>query len=159
LQFNRIVGFQFRIFMYLDSVQIKACDWSQASRRCPRRVPANSKPNQLVPVQPSGRTFESVRAPCNVVHIMMKTSWRHSNTVHTLGQSLLNTKLDLRSRHWLGSLCKPSGRRGNTSGRCPVFQNIPVFRSNATRSYSEDRPNARSSRPDVDLIKIELCCF
>jgi hypothetical protein len=30
----------------------------------------------------------------------------------------------------LGSLCKPSGRRGNMSGRCPVVQNIPEFCSN-----------------------------
>jgi len=59
----------------------------------------------------------------------------------------------------LGSLCKPSGRRGNTSGRCPAFQNIPVFHSNVERSYSEDRPDARPSRPDVDLIRIELLCF
>jgi hypothetical protein len=39
------------------------------------------------------------------------------------------------------------------------FQNIPVFRLNATKSYSEDCPDARSRRPNVDLIKIELRCF
>jgi hypothetical protein len=44
-------------------------------------------------------------------------------------------------------------------GRCPAFQNIPVFRSNAENSYSEDRLEARPSRLDVDLIKIELPCF
>jgi hypothetical protein len=145
--------------MYSDSIQIKACDWSQASKRCPWRVLANSKPNQLVPVQPFGRAFEGVRTPRSVLQITMKTSGRQSNTVRTLGQSLFNTKFDFRSRHWLGSLCKPSGQSGNTSGHCPSFQNIPVFHSNATRSYSEDRPNTRSSRPDVDLIMIELCCF
>jgi hypothetical protein len=59
----------------------------------------------------------------------------------------------------LGSLCKPFRRRGNTSKRCPVFQNILVFCSNAEMSYSEDGPNTRSSRPDVDLIRIELRCF
>jgi hypothetical protein len=30
-----MVGSQFRVFMYSNGVQIKACDWSQASRRCP----------------------------------------------------------------------------------------------------------------------------
>jgi hypothetical protein len=59
----------------------------------------------------------------------------------------------------LRSLCKPSEGRGNTSGRCLAFQNIPVFRSNPTRSYNEDLLEARSSRPDVDLIKIELRCL
>jgi hypothetical protein len=48
---------------------------------------------------------------------------------------------------------------GNMSGLCPAFQNIPVFRLNAERSYSEDRPDAWPSCPDVDLIRIELCCF
>jgi hypothetical protein len=96
----------------------------------------NSKPNQPVPVQPSRRAFEGVRTPRSVLQITRKTSGHQSNTVLTLGQSLFNT-----------------------SGCCPAFQNILVFRSNATRSYSEDRPDARSSHPDVDLIKIELCCF
>jgi hypothetical protein len=27
------------------------------------------------------------------------------------------------------------------------------------KDFSEDRPDARSSRSDVNLIKIELCCF
>jgi len=25
--------------------------------------------------------------------------------------------------------------------------------------FSEDRPDTQSNRPDVNLIKIELCCF
>jgi hypothetical protein len=59
----------------------------------------------------------------------------------------------------LGTLCKLSGRRGNMSGRCPTFQNIPVFCSKAGMSYSEDRSNARPSHPDMNLIKIKLRCF
>jgi hypothetical protein len=27
------------------------------------------------------------------------------------------------------------------------------------KDFNEDRTDARSSRPDVNLIKIELCCF
>jgi hypothetical protein len=88
-----------------------------------------------------------------------KTSERQSNTIRTLGQSSFNTELDLRSRHCLGSLCKSSGQRGNMSGCCPAIQNIPVFRSNAERSYSKDRPDALPSRSDMDLIRIELRCF
>jgi hypothetical protein len=128
-----MVGFQFRIFVYSDTIQIKESNWSQASRRCPWRVLAKSKTKESVPVQLSGRAFKGVRTPSSVLQITMKTSGRQSNTVRVLGESWFNTELDFRSRHSLGSLCKPSGRRGNTSRRCPVFQNIPEFRSNAER--------------------------
>jgi hypothetical protein len=36
------------------------------------------------------------------------------------------TELDF-NRHYLGSLCKTSRRRSNTSRRCPTFQNILDF--------------------------------
>jgi len=121
-----MVGFQFRIFMYSDNDQIKESNWLQASRRCPWRVLAKSKTKQSVPMKPSGRAFEGVEMPHSVLQITMKMSERQSNTVRTLGQSWFNTELDFRSRHCLGSLCKPSGW-------CPVFQNIPKFYSNAER--------------------------
>jgi hypothetical protein len=44
----------------------KACDRSQASRRCLGRFHTNSKPNQPVLVQSSGRAFEGVRMPRSV---------------------------------------------------------------------------------------------
>jgi hypothetical protein len=84
-------------------------------------------------MQPSGRGFEGVRTLLSVQQITMKTSRHQSNTVWTPGQSVFNKELDFRSRHYLGSLCKPSGRHANTSGRYPVFQNIPEFHSNAER--------------------------
>jgi hypothetical protein len=66
------------------------------------------------------------------------------------------TELDFSSRHYLGIFCKTSGRRGNTSRRCPAFQNIPNFLSNAEMSYSEDRLDARPSCPDVYLLWKDL---
>jgi hypothetical protein len=58
----------FRVFMYSDNVQIKACDWSKASRRCPWRFIVNFKPNQLFqcnrldePLKASGRPAVSSR--------------------------------------------------------------------------------------------------
>jgi len=59
----------------------------------------NFKPNQPVPVQPSGRAFEGIRTPRSVLQMTMKTFGRQSNIVRTLGQSLFNTKLDFKSLH------------------------------------------------------------
>jgi hypothetical protein len=81
----------------------------------------NSRQKQPVPVQLSGQAFEGVQMLLTVQQITMKMSRRQSNTVQTPGQSVFNKELDLRSQHCLGSLCKPSGRRGNTSRQCPVF--------------------------------------
>jgi hypothetical protein len=93
----------------------------------------NPRQKQPVPVQPSGRAFEGIRTLLSVQQITMKPSGRQSNTVRTLGQPVFNKEFDFRSRHCLGSLCKPFGRRGSTSGQCPVVQNIPEFRSNVER--------------------------
>jgi hypothetical protein len=110
-------------------------------------------------VQPSGRAFEGVWTPLSVQQFYVED-------VQTTEQHCLNARsisikqgVGFQKSTLLGSLYKPSGRRGNKSGRCPAFQNIPVFHSNAEMSYSEDRPDARSSPPDADLIKIELRCF
>jgi hypothetical protein len=110
-------------------------------------------------VQPSERAFEGVRTPHSVWQIDLKTSGRQSNTVRMIGQAFpkFYKKLDFRSRHYLGSFCKTSERCGNTSRRCPAFHNIPVFRSNTERSYSEDRPDAQPSRPDIYLLWKDLC--
>jgi hypothetical protein len=78
----------------------------------------NPRQKQPVPVQPSGRAFECVQTPRSVLQINIED-------VRTLGQSIFNKESIFRNRHYLGSLCEPSGRRGNMSGRCPIVQNIP----------------------------------
>jgi hypothetical protein len=66
------------------------------------------------------------------------------------------TELDFSSQHCLGSFCKMSGRCGNTSGRCPTFQNIlgilyehgkEIQRRSSGRSA---KPSGRG--PDKDRI-------
>jgi len=55
------------------------------------------------------------------------------------------TELDF-SWHYLGSLCNTFGRRGNTSGRCPAFQNIPGFLYKRGKELKR-RPSGRSTKP------------
>jgi hypothetical protein len=93
----------------------------------------NPRQKQPVPVQPSGRALKASGRPVVSHRYTLKSSERQSNIVQTLGQSVFNKESDFRSRHCLGSLCKTSRRRGNTSGRCPVVQNIPEFCSNVER--------------------------
>jgi hypothetical protein len=159
LHFNRIISSIQSLQVIWTVSHFMPCVWSQVSKKMSMKIPCNFQ------VRTTGscatvrtriwRRSDTSQCPADE----LKTSGRESNTVQTLGQSLFNTELDFKSRHYLESLCKPSGRHGNTSRRCLTFQNIPGFRFNAEMSYSEDHPNALSSRPDVDLIRIELRCF
>jgi hypothetical protein len=108
-------------------------------------------------------------------YVTVRTSlWRHPDAlkclanwvedVRTLDQhrpddsfSNFYAELDFKSRHYLGSFCKTSGRCGTTSGGCPTFQNIPNFCLNAEKSYSEDRLDTRPRRPNVYLLWKEFC--
>jgi hypothetical protein len=98
---------------------------------CSRPDAILGKASRAAKVQPSGRAFESVWAPRSVLQINIedvRTSEQHRPDARS---SVFNKESVFRSRHCLGSICKPSGRRGNTSGQCPVVQNIAEFRSNA----------------------------
>jgi hypothetical protein len=87
----------------------------------------------------------------------MKTSGQ-SNTARTLGQSVFNKELDFRSRHcW-----EVSASRLDDVATCPDdVQYFKIFQISVRmwKDFSEDRPDAWSSCPDVNLIKIELRCF
>jgi hypothetical protein len=123
------------------------------------RVLAKSKPNQPVPVQPSGLAFEGIGTPLSVQQLYVEDVWTTEQHRPDARSISIQQGVWFQKSTLLGSLYKPFRRRGNTSGCCPAFQNIPVFSSNAIRNYSEDHPDARSSCPDVDLIKIKLRCF
>jgi hypothetical protein len=86
----------------------------------------------------------------------VRTTEQHSPDA---GSIIIQHGIRFQKSTLLGSLYKSSRRCGNTSRRYPAFQNILVFHSNAERSYSEDRQDARPSRLDVDLIRIELRYF
>jgi hypothetical protein len=59
--------------------------------------------------------------------------------------SEFDTELDF-SRHYLGSFCKTSERRGNTYGRYKAFQNIPGFLYRRGKEW-QWRSFGRSAKP------------
>jgi hypothetical protein len=102
-----------------------------------------TKTNQLVLVQPSERAFEGFQTPRSVLQINVedvRMTEQHRLDARSIGiqhgvcfpKSTLFGK-SLQSVRTISSICKPSGPLGNTSGRYPLIQITPDFRSNAER--------------------------
>jgi hypothetical protein len=119
----------------------------------------NSRQKQSVPVQPSGRVFEGVRTPRSVLQINIedvRTSEQHrpNNRSISIQQGVCFQKLTLfgKSLQAIQTMWQHVRTMSNSSEYSRVL-------FECGRDFSEDRPDARSSRPDVNLIKIELRCF
>jgi hypothetical protein len=89
--------------------------------------------------------------------LALKTSGRQSNTVRTLGQAS-----SISTRSWILAVdivWEVFARRPDDVATCPddvQYFRVPFERE---KDFREDCPDTRSSRPDVNLIKIELRCF
>jgi hypothetical protein len=88
----------------------------------------------------------------------MKMSGRQSNTVGALSQSVS-------TRSWISevdTIWKVSASRPDdvatlsTMSSSSEYSRVPFERG---KDFREDHPDARSSHPDVNLIKMELRCF
>jgi hypothetical protein len=119
----------------------------------------NSRQKQSVPVQPSERAFEGVRTPHSVQQITMKTSGRQSNIIRTseqhrpdarsisIQQGVGFQKLTL-FRKSLQAV-RTTWQHVRTMSSISEYSRVPCERG---KDSNEDRPDARSSRSDVNLI-------
>jgi len=119
----------------------------------------NPRQKQLVPVQPSERVFEGVRTPRSILQINIKdvrTSEQHRPDARSINiqQGVCFQKSTLFGKSL--QAVRTTWQHIRTMSGSSEYSKVPFERG---RDFSGDRPDARSSRPDVNLIKIELHYF
>jgi len=143
------VGFQIGIFIHRDIY----C--SQASRRYPWSVHCKNQdksagscetvwmPHSVCQINVEDvQTLEQHRPNARSISIQQGVCFQKSTLFGKSLQSIRTT----RQHVWkMFSICRPFGPLGNTFDR--------------GKDFSEDCPDARSSHPDANLIRIELRCF
>jgi hypothetical protein len=111
---------------------------------------AKTKPKQKVLVQPSGRAFEGVRTPRSVLQINnedVRTLEQHHPDARSISfqQGVGFKKLTLFGKSlqtvWM------TWQHVWTMSSISKYSIVPFERG---KNFSEDRPDARSSRPDVN---------
>jgi hypothetical protein len=128
-------------------------------KRCTWRVLGKFKTNQPVPVQLSGRAFEGVQMPCSVLQISIEDVWtseqyRPDARSITIQQGVVFQKSTLFGKSL--QAVRTTRQLVQTISNNSEYSRV-LFKCG--KDFSEDRSDARSSRSDVNLIKIELHCF
>jgi hypothetical protein len=109
-------------------------------------------------MQLSRRAFEGVRIPRNVLQITMKTSGRQSNDLDARSISI-QQGVGFQKSTLLGKslqAVRTTWQHIRTMSSILEYSRVSFERG---KNFSEDRPDARSSHPEVNLIKIELRYF
>jgi hypothetical protein len=125
----------------------KPCALSQVSRRFHEdSIQFSSQNSRFLcsrldePLKASGRP--AVSRSFSIV-VVWTTELHRSNDRSS--HSKFNTELDFK-RQYLGRFCQTSGRRGNTPGRYPMFQNIPGLLYGCRKEW-QHWPSGRSVKP------------
>jgi hypothetical protein len=114
---------------------------------------------QPVPVQPFVLAFEGIRMPRSVLQINIedvRTSEQHRPDPRSIsiqqGVGFQKSTLFGNSLQYVRAMWQ----HVRTMSSILEYSRVPFERG---KDFIEDRPDARSSRPDVNLIKIKLLCF
>jgi hypothetical protein len=119
----------------------------------------NPRQKQPVLVQPFGRAFEGIRTPRSVLQINIEDAWtseqhRSDARLISIQQGVCFQKSTLFGKSL--QAVRTTWQHVRTMSSSLEYSRVLFERR---KDFSEDRPNARSSRPDMKLIKIELRCF
>jgi hypothetical protein len=125
---------------------------SQASRRYPWRVHSKNQD------KPAG-SCATVRMPCSVLQINIEDVWMsEQHCPDTRSISIQQEVVFQKSTLFEKSLqaVRTTRQHVRTISSNSEYSRVPFERG---KDFSKDRSDTRSSRPDANLIKIELRCF
>jgi hypothetical protein len=110
-------------------------------------------------VQPSGRAFEGVRTPRSVLQINVedvRTTEQHRRDAMSISiqQGVVFHKLTLFGKSL--QAFRMTRQHVWTISSNSNNSRVPFERG---KDFTEDRPDARSSRPDANLTRIEIALF
>jgi len=110
-------------------------------------------------MHPSGQALEGVQMPCSVIQINIedvRTSEQHCPDARSIKYS---------TRRWISevdTVWEVSARLPDdveTVWKMSSISEYSRISFECEKDFSEDRPDARSSRLEVNPLKIELRCF
>jgi hypothetical protein len=161
LLFNRIIGSIQSLHVIWTVSQFMPCVWLQVSRRCPWRCPCNFQVRTASSCATvwTGLWKRPKAIQCLEASALQLSGWPRY-AVRTLGQATPSF-----TRIWISkdTIRKDSAKRPDNVATLPNATHCSkifwVSFTDAKRSDSIDRPDARSSRPDAVLFWKEYHYF
>jgi hypothetical protein len=119
----------------------------------------NPRQKQSVLMQPSGRAFEGVRTPRSVLQINIedvRTSEQHRPEARSIS---IQQEVGFQKSTLFGKFLQAVRTTWQYVWTISSISKYSKVSFEHRKDFSEDRPSVRSSRSDVNPIKVELRCF